>query len=104
GAAGRAQSVLARFAGAEMLEQLGDFIVLLRDLYDPLTRRTRELMELLRGEATRFVVVTSPLPAALAEARFFMDELGRRELRLGAVIANRITRSPGPALSALGDD
>jgi anion-transporting ArsA/GET3 family ATPase len=104
GAAGRAQSVLARFAGAEMLEQLGDFIVLLRDLFDPLTKRARELTALLRGDATRFVVVTSPLAAALSEARFFVEELGRRELHLGAVVANRVTRDPGPALTALQSD
>jgi anion-transporting ArsA/GET3 family ATPase len=104
GAAGRAQSVLARFAGAEMLEELGDFIVLLRDLYDPLTTRTKELMALLHGQDTRFVLVTSPLPSALREARFFVDELVRRELALGAVIANRVTRYPGPADAFLEGD
>jgi anion-transporting ArsA/GET3 family ATPase len=104
GAAGRAQSVLARFAGAEMLEELGDFIVLLRDLYDPLTTRTKELMALLHGQDTRFVLVTSPLPSALREARFFVEELVRRELALGAVIANRVTRYPGPAEAFLEGD
>lgn len=104
GAAGRAQSLLARFAGAEMLEELGDFIVLLRDLYDPLTARTRALMDLLRSDATRFVLVTSPLSSSLREARFFADELRKKELALGAIVANRITRSPGPAHALLEGD
>lgn len=103
GAAGRAQSVLARFAGAEVLEEMGEFIVLLRDLYDPLTARTRAFEALLRGEDTRFFVVSSPQPAALAEARFFRRELERRALRLGAMIVNRVTPSPGRALDVLGE-
>jgi anion-transporting ArsA/GET3 family ATPase len=104
GAAGRAQSVLARFAGSEVLEELGEFIVLLRDLYDPLTRRTRDFEALLRGDGTRFCVVSSPQPPALAEARFFLDELVRRELKLGALIVNRVTPSPGAARSVLAED
>jgi anion-transporting ArsA/GET3 family ATPase len=102
GAAGRAQSVLARFAGAEVLEELGEFIVLLRDLYDPLTQRTRDFEALLRGDGTRFCVVTSPQPAAISEARFFLDELARRGLQLGALVVNRVTPSPGHAADALG--
>jgi anion-transporting ArsA/GET3 family ATPase len=103
GAAGRAQSVLARFAGAEVLEEMGDFIVLLKDLYDPLTARARDFMALLRGEGTRFLVVSSPQPAALSEARFFLGELARRDLRTGALIVNRVTPSPGRALDVLAD-
>jgi anion-transporting ArsA/GET3 family ATPase len=104
GAAGRAQSVLARFAGAEVLEELGEFIVLLRDLYDPLTQRTRDFEALLRGDGTRFFVVSSPQPAALSEARFFLDELHKRKLLLGALIVNRVTPSPGRALEVLAED
>lgn len=101
GAAGRAQSVLARFTGAEVLEELGDFIVLLRDLYDPLTRRTRALQEMLRGEGTRFLVVTSPAPPSLAEARLLLDELARRNLPLGALLVNRVTPTAGKAVALL---
>jgi anion-transporting ArsA/GET3 family ATPase len=103
GASGKAQSVLARFTGAEVLEELGDFIVLLRDLYDPLTARTREFEKLLRGDETRFLVVTSPQPTALKEARFFLDELVRRGHVLGGVLVNRVTPMPGRALDLLGD-
>lgn len=100
-AAARAQSVLARFTGAGILEEMGDFIVLLKDLYEPLTARTHAFESLLRGEDTRFVVVSSPQPAALAEARFFLDELGRRDLRPGAVVVNRVTPPPARALAVL---
>jgi anion-transporting ArsA/GET3 family ATPase len=103
GAAGRAQSVLARFAGREVLEEMGELIVLLRDLYDPLTQRTRDFTALLHSDDTRFLVVSSPQPAALSEARFFLGELARRELRTGALIINRVTPSPGGALAVLAE-
>lgn len=103
GAAGRAQSVLARFTGAEVLEELGDFIVLLRDLYEPLTRRTRELQRMLRGEDTRFLVVTSPAPPSLAEARLLLAELERRGLQLGALLVNRVTPTAGRAVGLLAE-
>jgi anion-transporting ArsA/GET3 family ATPase len=103
GAASRAQSVLARFTGQEMLDELGEFIVLLRDLYGPLTTRTRAFEELLRSDATRFLIVTSPEPGALHEAAFFSDELTARNLHIGAAIVNRVTSSPDTALDALAD-
>lgn len=103
GAAGRAQSILARFTGAEVLEELGDFIVLLRDLYDPLTRRTRALQEMLRGDGTRFLVVTSPAPPSLAEARLLLGELATRGLPLGALVVNRVTPTAGRAVALLAE-
>lgn len=104
GAAGRAQSVLARFTGPEILEEMGDFVVLLRDLYDPLMVRARDFVALLEGRDTRFVIVTSPQPSALSEARFFLAELTSRGLPLGALVVNRITSRPKRALAVLGND
>ncbi len=104
GATGRAQSVIARFTGAEMLEELGEFLVLLKDLYDPLTQRTRRFVELLGGADTSFLVVTAPQPTVLAEASFFAGELKRRTLPLSLVIVNRLTVRPSAALKALEGD
>ncbi len=104
GATGRAQSVIARFTGAEMLEELGEFLVLLKDLYDPLTQRTRRFVELLGGADTSFLVVTAPQPTVLAEASFFAGELTRRKLPLALVIVNRLTARPTAALVALEGD
>jgi anion-transporting ArsA/GET3 family ATPase len=104
GATGRAQSIIARFTGAEMLEELGDFLVLLKDLYDPLTRRTKDFVSLLGGKDTAFVVVTAPQPTVLAEAAFFADELRRRQLPLAAAVVNRVTAVPDRALAAIARD
>jgi anion-transporting ArsA/GET3 family ATPase len=100
-ASGRAQSVIARFTGAEMLDELGDFLVLLKDLYEPLTQRTRDFVALLGGKDTAFLVVTAPQPTVLAEAAFFAGELVRRKLPLSAVIVNRLTPRPHAALAAI---
>ena len=104
GASGRAQSVIARFTGGEMLEELGDFLVLLKDLYDPLTDRTRQFVALLEGRDTAFVVVTAPQPTVLSEAAFFAGELVRRGLPLQAVVVNRLTPRPTTALQILEND
>ncbi len=104
GASGRAQSVIARFTGGEMLEELGDFLVLLKDLYDPLTDRTRQFVSLLEGPDTAFVVVTAPQPTVLSEAAFFAGELVRRGLPLQAVVVNRLTPRPTTALEILEHD
>ncbi len=102
GAAGRAQSVLARFAGEEVLEELGDFIVLLRDLYGPLTNVTKELVALLRGNSTQFAVVTAPSETSIREAVAFTEQLNQRALHCAVVVANKVTAMPNT--KALGTD
>lgn len=99
-----AQSIIARFTGGALLEELSDFLVLLRDLYAPLTTRTKEFVALLGGEGAGFVVVTAPETAVLNEASFFAGELSRRGLPLAAVVVNRVTNSPDAALAVLADD
>lgn len=101
GAAGAAQSVLSRFTGMELLYELGDFLLLLRNLYGPIVERTRGFEDLLRGPTTRFVVVASPAPGPLREARFFYDLLLERDLPIGAVVLNRVTPRPGADLDRL---
>ena len=101
GATGRAQSIIAKFTGGEMLDELGDFLTLLKDLYEPLTARTRDFVSLLGSPATAFVVVTAPQSAVLAEAAFFAAELVRRQLPLSAAVVNRLTPMPEEAMTII---
>ena len=101
GATGRAQSVIAKFTGGEMLDELSDFLALLKDLYEPLTARTRDFVALLGSTATAFVVVTAPQSAVLAEAAFFAAELVRRSLPLSAAVVNRLTPMPDDAMTII---
>lgn len=100
-AAGAATSILARFTGAELLDELGDFLLLLRSLYEPLIARTRGFESLLQSHLTRFVVVTSPAPGPLREAQFFCELLQQHGLQVGATIINRVTPAPADALNHL---
>lgn len=101
GATGRAQSIIAKFTGGEMLDELGDFLTLLKDLYEPLTSRTRDFVALLGSPATAFVVVTAPQSAVLAEAAFFAAELVRRHLPLSGAVVNRLTPMPEDAMTII---
>ena len=101
GATGRAQSIIAKFTGGEMLDELGDFLTLLKDLYEPLTSRTRDFVALLGSPATAFVVVTAPQSAVLAEAAFFAAELVRRNLPLSGAVVNRLTPMPEDAMTII---
>jgi anion-transporting ArsA/GET3 family ATPase len=104
GAAGAAYSVLTRFTGTELLDELADFLYLLKHMYAPLIERTRGFEGLLRAPTTRFLVVTSPAPSPLREARFFHEELERRELGVGAMIVNRVVPRPGADARGLDPD
>jgi anion-transporting ArsA/GET3 family ATPase len=94
GAAGVAQSLLSRVAGANVIEELSDFMWLLRDLYDPLAERTRGFQALLEGPSSRFLVVTSADPGPAREAAHFFELLAERGLPVGALVANRVTAPP----------
>jgi anion-transporting ArsA/GET3 family ATPase len=97
-AAERLRGVIAMFTGRAMLDEMADLLLTLRDLYDPLTDRTRRLLSLMSSDACRFVVVSAPQPSAIDEAGYFLRALRERQLPVGAVIANRYTESPTSAL------
>jgi len=101
GAAGAASSVLSRFTGAELLDEIAEFLYLLRHMYQPLIERTRGFEELLRADNTRFCIVTSPATGPLSEAAFFHEQLVQRELPVGALIVNRVMPAPSDAVSEL---
>ena len=98
GAAGAATSILSRFTGAQLLEELGAFLLLLRSIYGPLVERTRGFESRLKSHLTRFVVVTSPAPGPLREARYFSELLQEYGLQIGSTIINRVTPPPEPGL------
>jgi anion-transporting ArsA/GET3 family ATPase len=104
GAAGAASTVLSKFTGQELLDEIADFLYLLKHMYEPLIDRTRGFEELLRADSTRFCVVTSPAPGPLREARFFHEELTQRELPVGALVVNRVLPPAGDDALALGQD
>jgi anion-transporting ArsA/GET3 family ATPase len=103
GASSAVQSIMARFTGKAFLEQMAEFLLLFRDLYAAVTERTRAFQAMLRGPQAAFVIITSPQPGPVKEARFFHQELAERKFPVGAFIANRIMPTPPRELLALDE-
>jgi anion-transporting ArsA/GET3 family ATPase len=75
--------------GSRFLEDIATFFTLFQTMEQGFVARSREVEALLVDPRTTFAVVTTLEASPVAETRFFIDELGRRRLELGAVILNR---------------
>jgi anion-transporting ArsA/GET3 family ATPase len=93
-----------RLLGAEVLEEVSEFVQQLQLLYGGVQGRARAVNKLLRSSRTGFVVVTTLEHAPLAEAEFFCAKLRELEMPLRAVVANRVLpdvfREPGAVAAA----
>ncbi|HEY4609208.1 MAG TPA: hypothetical protein VIH06_08390, partial [Ilumatobacteraceae bacterium] len=54
-------------------------------------QRADEVIELLHGDGTRFVLVASPQVDTIEEARFFAGRLVDKDIDVSAIIVNRAT-------------
>ena len=82
--------VADRILGAAFLSDIAEFFTLFRTMEGPIVSRARRVGALLADPATAYVVVTSAESVAMAEARYLVDELRRRQHRLEVVLANRL--------------
>jgi anion-transporting ArsA/GET3 family ATPase len=73
--------------GGPLLEDIADFLLDLRTLYDGMSQRARSVERHLR--TARTVVITNAGPTPMREARRFFDELPAGSVRPSAVIFNR---------------
>ncbi len=94
GLVGRGATVLlkgiARFTGFEFLKQVADFVSGINDLFGGFKSRAEEVSNALRSPEVAFVLVTSPDPLAIAEARFFSDKLEASGMNREAVVINLV--------------
>lgn len=81
---------LSRFTGAEFLERVAEFIAGLNDMFGGFRERAGQVAKALRSPDVGFVVVTSPSPMAIREARFFSDRLREAEMKRDGVIVNQV--------------
>jgi anion-transporting ArsA/GET3 family ATPase len=105
--------ILARFTGAQVLADLGEFLSSFHGMYEGFKRRAGAVRELLGRQEVGFVVVSSPAEASIGEARAFHDRLRAEGMPLAALVANRVTPdlwgrdgplpSRGEIAAALGD-
>jgi anion-transporting ArsA/GET3 family ATPase len=93
-----------RLLGADVLEEVSEFVRQMQLLYGGIQERARAVNKLLRSSRTGFVVVTTLEHAPLAEAEFFCAKLREFNMPLRAVVANRVLpdvfRDPGAVAAA----
>ncbi len=82
--------VAGRVTGMELLQDLADFFRDFEGMYEGFKERADEVLALLRDPDSRFVVVTSPEPPPLREARFFLERLEQEGLHAAGVVVNRV--------------
>jgi len=80
---------VSKLTGTELLEQLAAMLEGFQAMFDGFQARAKAVRALLESDETTFVVVGSPRPDGLDEARAFVERLRERHARVGAVILNR---------------
>jgi anion-transporting ArsA/GET3 family ATPase len=83
-------AIFARVTGVDMLGELSRFFRSLGGILDGFGERTRVVQQLLRSEQTGFLIVTSPEPEPVREARFLADRLRDTGLGEPELIVNRV--------------
>jgi anion-transporting ArsA/GET3 family ATPase len=100
--------VAGKVTGMDLLEDLADFFRNFEGMYDGFKERAGEVLHLLQQPSSRFVVVTSPEPPPLREARFFLQRLEQEGLHAAGLVVNRIRpevpRDPSDAALARAAD
>lgn len=82
--------VAGKVTGMELLEDLASFFRNFEGMYEGFKERAEQVLVLLQHPRSRFVVVTSPEPPPLREARFFLERLEQEGLHAAGVVVNRI--------------
>ena len=94
--AGTVLRLVERFTGAEFLHDVSEFVTGLADSFDIFRSRAEEVMHVLRGAQTTFLLVTAADRSALEEAAYFYDRIQEASLPFGGIIANRFHTFPAP--------
>jgi anion-transporting ArsA/GET3 family ATPase len=82
--------VAGKVTGMDLLEDLAEFFREFEGMYEGFKQRAEQVLELLRDPDSRFVVVTSPEPPPLREAKFFLERLEQEGLHAAGVVVNRV--------------
>jgi anion-transporting ArsA/GET3 family ATPase len=82
--------VAGKVTGMDLLDDLAEFFRQFEGMYEGFKERAEQVLELLRHPDSRFVVVTSPEPPPLREARFFLERLQQEGLHPAGLVVNRI--------------
>ena len=85
--------LLGSIFGREFLDELSEFFRAFKDLYKGFRERSERVAELFAdGAQTVFVIICSPRPTSIDEARFFHEQLATRGRAAGIFIVNQTGR------------
>jgi anion-transporting ArsA/GET3 family ATPase len=90
---------MGRITGASALTDLAEFFQSFEGMYEGFKRRAQAVYVLLKSPGSAFVVVATPEPPALREARYFLKRLAAEGMPIAGLVVNRVTPE---ALDALG--
>jgi len=85
--------VADRVLGSRFLQDIAEFFILFQAMERGFVDHATEVERLLSDPRTTFVVVSTLEAAPSHEAKFLAKELLRRDMSLGAIIANRVMPS-----------
>ncbi len=91
--------VLKSMLGHRTLTDIAEFFAAFQSLWEGFRERSLEVGALLRAPTTQFLLVTTPAPAARAEALHFLEVLQRSRMPFGGFLINRCAvppAHPGP--------
>ncbi len=88
--------VIARVTGSQLLEAAREFFTAFEGMFDGFRERAARMETLLRSDAASTVIVTSPEPHALSEARVLRSALAAERIPVGGLIVNRVATDPMP--------
>lgn len=79
-----------RVLGAQVLEDLAEFFMLLQTMSDGFIERAKSVSRTLADKRTTFLVVSTLEAAPVQEAEYFIGALADRHFHLGAVVLNKV--------------
>jgi anion-transporting ArsA/GET3 family ATPase len=91
--------VLKRLLGRGTVGEIAEFFDAFVAVGEGMRERSLRVHSLLRDEDTRFLLVTTPAPAARAEALYFLGLLSEKEMPFGGFLINRFLTPPVHRLS-----
>src|SRR5271167_4014268 len=80
---------LERFAGSNVLSTITDFFAAMAESMDAIVDRLQKTEALLHSPAIKFVMVTTPEPDRIRQARELLAQMDAEGLRLSAIVINR---------------
>lgn len=78
-----------KILGAQFLTDVAEFFLLFQSMYGGFVERAKSVAGILENPKTAFVVVSSPEPAPMQEAEYFISALAVRHLSLGQMVVNK---------------